>query len=362
MVKSNVSQKMMPPAASPGDGAMASVLVSIIIPSYNGKSYLEDCLFRLSQQTYDRFEVLVVDNGSTDGSACWVRERYPRVKVIENRQNLGFSRAVNQGARASLGDYLVILNNDTEPEAGWLEALVRFAVSRSDFGSCQSKVLLFEDKGLVNTIGNKIFFLGHGWSGGYREPASRYPSVEEVTYCSGASMMIRRDLFEHVGYMDDEEVFMYHDDLDLGWRLLSYGYKNFLVPESVVYHKYRFNRNPGKYYFLEVSRYVCIIKYYQLKTLLVLSPIMLLYEAGLILLSLSGGWLPEKLKADWYIIANFGRLLRKRKQAQSCRKVSDLALSSYFSGSVCFAGVDSPLLRLVNPVFDFYWRLAKKVI
>ena len=336
--------------------------VSIIIPNYNGKMYLENCLKSLKCQTYQNFEVIVVDNASTDNSVNYIEDNFSDFRIIINSQNYGFSKAINIGSKNAKGVYLVVLNNDTELESNWLAELINFTNDVDDFGSCQSKILLFDEKNIVNTIGNDIFFVGQGWSGGYGTHEQLYNDVTEVTYCSGASMLIKRDVLERVGYFDEEEVFMYHDDLDLGWRLLLFGYKNYLVPKSVAYHKYQYSRNSKKYYYLEVSRFVSIIKYYRLKTIILISPAFLIMEMGIILFSISDGWFQDKIRAYYYIVRNFKRLAQKRKHIQKARKISDREVCKYFEGDVKFIELNNICLRLVNPFFKLYWEFVKKII
>lgn len=336
--------------------------VSIIIPNYNGKHFLADCFNSLSNQSYSYFEVIMVDNASSDGSVEFTTENFPKVKIIANSENRGFSKAVNQGAKLSKSEFLAILNNDTLVDSRWLEEFIEFTRINHDFGSCQSKILLYTDKEAVNTVGNEIFFLGQGWSGGYGKPEWLFNDIKEVTYCSGASMFIKRTVLEEVGYFDDEEVFMYHDDLDLGWRLLLYGYKNYLVPQSIVFHKYQYGRNRKKYYLLEVSRFVSIIKYYELKTIISILPAFLTLEFGVICYSLTGGWFKDKIKSYLYIIDNLQRLLIKRQQIQASRIISDKEISKYFRGKIDFKELNSILLKLVNPLFNIYWRLIRSLL
>ncbi len=336
--------------------------VTVIIPNYNGKHYLYDCLTSLSNQSFTDFEVVVVDNASVDGSVDFIKTNFPKFKVIENSSNLGFSKAVNQGSKYSKAKFLAILNNDTLVDSKWLESFINFAKDNNDFGACQSKVLLHDSRETVNTVGNEIFYLGQGWSGGYGQLERLYHETKEITYCSGASMFIKREVLERVGYFDDEEVFMYHDDLDLGWRLLLFGYKNYLIPESIVYHKYQYSRNQRKYYFLEVSRFVSIIKYYELKTLVLILPAMLILEAGILVFSILHGWFNDKIKAYFYIISNFSRLLRKRSLVQKARCMSDRDISMYFKGEITFKELNNVCLQLVNPLFNVYWHSVQKIL
>lgn len=332
--------------------------VTIVIPNYNGLKYLSDCLNSLVSQSYKNYDAIIVDNASADQSVQFIKANFPQFSIIENKINMGFSKAVNQAARAIKDGLIIVINNDTVLDPTWLEELVKFSNSHKDFGSCQSKILLY-DTNKVNTIGNEIFFLGQGWCGGYGKSSDLYTTIKEITYCSGASMMIRKEVLDSVGYFDDEEVFMYHDDLDLGWRLLLSGYKNYLVPGSVIRHKYQYSRNARKYYYLEISRLVCIIKYYQLKTILLILPALLLMELMTLVFALQGGWFVDKLKTYGYVLSNLKRLLRKRSNVQKLRKVPDSDIMNHFVGSITFSELNNPLLKIANGLFTAYFRLVK---
>ena len=336
--------------------------ISVIIPNYNGKHHLNDCLISLKNQLYKNFEVIVVDNASTDGSVDFINNNFPEFRVVVNSENAGFSKAVNQAAKLSDLEYIVILNNDTIVDKYWLEEFVSFSKKFKDFGSCQSKVLLYNDIHLLNTVGNEIFFLGHGWSGGYRKPDEHFNNIREVNYCSGAALFIRRDVLKRIGFFDDEEVLMYHDDLDLGWRLLLYGYKNYLVPNSVIYHKYEYNRNPKKYYYIEVSRLICIIKYYEIRTILLLLPALFAMEFGIICYSMKGGWFMDKMKSYSYIIKNITRLYKKRMLVQRSRILSDKEILKQFKSEIDFVEINNVFIYLVNPIMKIYWKLVLQIL
>lgn len=334
---------------------------TIIVPNYNGERYLSDCLTSLASQSYKKYHVVIVDNASADQSVQFIKTNFPQFSIIENKTNVGYSKAVNQAAKLVTDGLIIIINNDTVLDHKWLEELINFSDSHSDFGACQSKILLYgTDK--VNTAGNEIFFLGHGWSGGYGKPSDMYTTIKEVTYCSGASMMIKKEVLDRIGYFDDEEVFMYHDDLDLGWHLLLLGYKNYLAPDSIIYHKYQYNRNIKKYYFLEVSRFVCILKYYKLKTILLLIPAFVLMEFGIILFALRQGWLKDKLQTYTYVLFNLKRLLHKRNIIQKQRKVDDRDVITHFVGEITFLELHSSYIKTADVLFKAYFKFIKPFV
>jgi hypothetical protein len=129
-----------------------------------------------------------------------------------------------------------------------------------------------------------------------------------------------------------------------------------------VYHKYQYNRNNKKYYFLEVSRFVSIIKYYEFQTILLIFPVLFTLEIGIILFSIYKGWFKSKIKTYFYIFSNFGRLLEKRKKIQKSRLLSDKYILKYFADEIKFKELDKICLRFVNPLFHIYCQTVKKFI
>lgn len=209
--------------------------VSIIIPNYNGLKYLEVCLKSLSRQTFKDFEVIVVDNGSNDGSCKYVKDNYPYVRVIELINNGGFSKAVNQGIKASEGKYIVMLNNDTEVEHDWLENLYNCLTKDKIIFSCASKMMQYNDRQKVDDAGDWYSILGWAYQRGHGKAGERFNRVEEVfSSCAGAAIY-RKDILDEVGYFD-ESFFAYLEDVDIGYRARIHGHKNMFCPDAVVYH------------------------------------------------------------------------------------------------------------------------------
>ena len=203
-------------------------LVSIIIASYNGRGHLAKCLASLKGISYDRYEIILVDNGSADGTAEFVGESYPGVRVLRLDSNGGFAGPNNAGAGIAKGDYLLFLNNDTAVTENFVSELVAAFKGDTKIGICQSLLLGFD--GTVDSSGDFIDEIGVARSS--RRPVS---AVRDISSARGASMMVDRAVFEMLGGFD-ERFFASFEDVDLGWRCWISGRRVIVVPGSVVYH------------------------------------------------------------------------------------------------------------------------------
>lgn len=202
--------------------------VSIIIVNYNGKEHLEKCLESLQTVTYDSYEIILVDNNSSDGSVEFVTQNYPHVILIKLNANKGFAEPNNIGAKISKGDYLLFLNNDTIVTPPFLTKLINVIESDKKIAMCQS--LLLKPDGKIDSSGDFIDHLGVVYSSKTLTNESR-----EISSARGASMLVRKDVFEMLGGFD-EKFFVTFEDVDLGWRSWIFGYRVVVVPKSIVYH------------------------------------------------------------------------------------------------------------------------------
>lgn len=215
--------------------------VSVAVLSWNGRRHLEDCLPALAAQTDPGvpWEVLVLDNGSKDGTADWVQAEHPWVRVVESRVNLGFCAGNNRLVREAAHDGVAFLNNDTRPEPGWLAALVTALSSAPpDVAAVSGQIVDWEGERL--DFGRGVMtFDGHGFQLDFRRPleeAEIPEEGEELFFACGGNMLIRRDSFLEAGGFD-EDYFAYLEDVDLGWRLWSGGERVVFAPEARVLHR-----------------------------------------------------------------------------------------------------------------------------
>ena len=216
-----------------------SRLISVIIPNWNGAEHLPTCLESLRQQTLKgvEIEILVVDNGSTDGSLQLMEREYPEVAVLALGENRGFAGACNAGMRASNGTFVVLLNNDTEVDERWLEEVVAVFKRHPEAGSIASKMLLFDRRDIFHTAGD--FYRVDGLPGNrgvWQRDEGQYDEEEYVFGACGGSAAYRRVMLEQVGLLD-EDFFFSCEDVDLAWRAQLAGWRCVYAPEAVVYHK-----------------------------------------------------------------------------------------------------------------------------
>ncbi|HYW44642.1 MAG TPA: glycosyltransferase family 2 protein [Bryobacteraceae bacterium] len=210
-------------------------MISVVVVNWNRKEFLRACLESVGRQEGVDFETIVVDNGSTDGSADMAESEF-RARVIRNRENRGFCAANNQGIAAGRGEFVALLNNDAEAEPGWLAALYRATTRAAHVGMAASKVLVWEDPRRIDKVGHLIFPDGQNrgrGSGALDE--GQYDREEEVLWPDGCAALYRREMLERIGGFD-EDFFAYGDDAELGLRARIAGWKCIYTPEAVVRH------------------------------------------------------------------------------------------------------------------------------
>jgi GT2 family glycosyltransferase len=211
--------------------------VSVVIPHWNGKRFLETCLTALRNQQYHDVEVIVADNASTDGSQAYIREHFPEVIIEQLPQNRGFTGACNAGMQVASGEFIALLNNDTEVAPDWLQEVVSGFMRYPEAGAVASKMLLFHQRDHIHTAGDFYRVDGRPVNRGvWQQDTGQYDREEYVFSACGGSSIYRRQMLEDVGLLDDR--FFYSvEDVDLGWRSQLMGYQCVYIPTAVVYHE-----------------------------------------------------------------------------------------------------------------------------
>lgn len=212
-------------------------VISVVVVNWNRRELLRRCLESLAAQQGVRFEVIVVDNGSADGSPEMVEREFPSVRLIRNRENRGFCGANNQGIAVARGAFMALLNNDAEAGPGWLRALREVFEGRPELGMAASKILIYEDPRRIDKAGHLIYPDGQNRGRGAGElDCGQYDQVEETLWPDGCAAMYRKAMLDQIGGFD-EDFFAYGDDAELGLRARIAGWSCLYVPAAVVWHR-----------------------------------------------------------------------------------------------------------------------------
>lgn len=257
--------------------------VSIVIANWNGQRYLKKCLDSLVKQTYREFEIIVVDNGSRDESVAGIMENFPAVRLILNRQNLGFAVANNQGIQHSRGEYVATLNADAWATPGWLSALVTALEQNPRLGMAASQMVFAYQPDIINSTGICVDRCGMSWDRSSGQAASLVAGEPREVFgpCAGAALY-RRAMLEEIGLFDPN-FFAYLEDVDLAWRARWHGWQAIYVPSAHIYHFHSASAGEGspfKTYLLAKNKILLIAKNYPMPYLVVFLPLMLFYELG----------------------------------------------------------------------------------
>ena len=249
-------------------------LVSVIILNYNGKACIERCIESVLAQECAQLEIIVVDNGSVDGSPELIKEKYGQIVLIENGRNLGYAAANNIGIRYAQGTHVVIMNNDTVLEGRCVATMKRAIEKDPKYGACAPRIYLESKKNLLDAAGIVLFRDGLSIGRGRLEGGDFYSREEEVFFASGCCFMARKAMLEDVKLGNDyfdEDFFMYADDTDLGWRARLRGWKTIYTPRARLYHAH--SAASGSYsvlkaFHVERNRIWIAVKYFPLDLLL----------------------------------------------------------------------------------------------
>ena len=344
--------------------------IAVILLNYGdyAQRYLEPCYESLRRQTYpaERFQVFVVSNGVTAHSRSLIARVAPEARVFENAENIGWSGGNNRAIRVALEegfDLFVMLNLDTVVEPDWLNELVESAVDQPETQIFQSKIML-DGTNRINSLGNRVQYLGYGYCLGYGQEDGHVPRKLAMDFASGASMLVKREVFEKVGLFR-EEYFMYYDDLEFCWRARIAGFRVGLVEASVCFHKYDFTSRLGMLYYLQRNRLLTLLTLERLGTIVVTAPCLIVSEVIVSLYFIARGW----GRTTWKLLRYFLRwktwrsIAARRQEIRALRTTKDTEIVGRFAADVMFAEVDSPAMRyLCNPLLRIYWAVAKRFI
>lgn len=302
----------------------------------------------LRAQTRRPDEILLVDN--KPGATLPDVSDAPEVRVIAPDVNLGYPNAINFAVEHTDADFVLCINPDARAEP---DCLAHLLAADAAIAGAQ---IVSEDGSTMQAGPNPLHPTGISPAGPFGRPRESGPP-REVIVVSGACCLLHRATFlELGGFM--REFFLYYDDADLGWRARIAGHRVVYCPDAVVSHGYEFGRRERKMFFLERNRWISVLSNYEARSLLVLAPLLVVFELGILLVAAVQGWLPEKLRAYASLLELRGAIARHRRQVQALRRRSDRELRELFS-----ARFDSPFLpripaRVAGALTAAYLRLV----
>ena len=323
-------------------------LVSIIIPHWNGIDILSECIDSLNNTEYSNFEIIVVDNYSSDESVKWLKANHPKIKIIENDKNYGYAGGCNRGINNSKGDYIVFLNNDTIHKKDWLSNLVTFMNKHPDCAAVQPKILNYYERDkfdYAGGAGGHMDILCYPFARGrlFLEQEIDKNQYDDDTTCfwaSGTAIMVRKEYFLEVEKFD-ENFFAHMEEIDLCWRLQLKGYNIYVNPKSVIYHKNAVSlpmTSIKKFMLNHRNSLMMLLSNYKVLTTLYLFPIRYMLELVAILYALTKldfRHMFGVIQAHLWILFHIHIIFYKRIKINRLRTIGDYEImKSMYKGSI----------------------------
>ncbi len=310
-------------------------LVSVIVLNYNAGELLLNCIESIKKSAYKNLEIIVVDNISTDKSQKICKEKYPDIKLIQNDKNFGYCEGNNIGIRKAKGDFIMILNPDTIVEPNCIRELI-FANERLGEGLYQPKILSLNEKQVLQSTGNMLHVFGFGFAKDKgRKDEGIGEEIKKIGYASGTCLFTSRNVLDKVGLLDSF-LFLYHDDLDLGWRASQIGINSYYVPKSKIYHveSYSLKWSAKKFYWLERNRKYCLLTHYSKNTYAKMYSSLCLVDLFVWFFYISKGFLGAKIKAELDIRRNRKFIETKYQELEKKKTIPDEKLIQEFPDEI----------------------------
>ena len=340
-------------------------LVSIIILNYNAGQLLLNCVESVLKANYSNIEVIIVDNNSKDQSHIECKKIFSKIRLIENKENLGYCEGNNVGIRQARGEFIVILNPDTIVSSDWLIELFS-AYRMMGEGLYQPKILSLYENNVIQSTGNMLHLFGFGFARDKGIPDNNQRNeIEQIGYASGTCLFTSTEILKKVDLFDSF-LFLYHDDLDLGWRAAQLGIKSYYVPNSKVHHveSYNLKWSSKKFFWLERNRRYCLLTHYSKNTCKKIQVYLILVEMMVWLFYLSKGFISAKIKAEIDIIKNKDQIRSKYEEIESKKLVLDKELIKIFPDEIFVPKNVSGKIgsRIFNSILSVLSKKAKRVI
>ena len=341
-------------------------LISIIILNYNAGNLLIDCVSSIQKSDYTNFEIILVDNISKDNSHKKCKDSFPTIKLIENKENLGYCEGNNVGLRTAKGEFVVVLNPDTIVDSNWLDELLE-AYQNNGEGLYQPKFLATSDNSMLLSTGQMIQLFGFGYSRSKGDKDEKlFEKIEQIDYASGTCLFTSKKILKKIGLFDPF-LFAFHDDLELCWRAALNGIKSFYVPKSIVYHPIEgtsFKWSPLKFKLMERNRKYCLLTLYDRSTFYKMLPALIVVDIAVFFFYLSKGLMKMKFLADLEILKNLKIINKKYSENQKIKNISDKEIIHSFKNEVIVPRwiVNNKINSLFNNFLKTISKITKNIL
>ncbi len=338
---------------------------SIIILNYNGGIDLFECIESVEQTKDCKYEIILIDNGSSDNSHIKCKNEFPKIKLIQNTKNIGMA-ARNIGIENSKADFIVFLDSDTVVEKYWLKYLIE-SFKKHGEGLYQPKILEKQNKNIISSCGNLINIFGFGFAKERgKKDNVQFDKFSKIGYTSGACTFSSLDTIKKIGKIDDI-FFAYHDDLEYGWRASLLGIDSFFESRSRIYHRVSLTleKSSSKKLFLtERNRLICLETLYSRKTYYRIFPLILFLEIGIFMYFLTKGLGLMKLKTYFSLLKLNSKILEKRKNIEKIRNYPDVQIIKKFSNEFILPHdvIPTKNSNKINCIMIFLSSKARKLI
>ena len=326
-------------------------LVSIIILNFNAGKLLLNCIESLTKLAYQNIELIIVDNVSTDNSQNQCKEKFPQVKLIQNEKNSGYCGGNNVGIKNANGEFIIILNPDTIVESNLIEELLD-AYNIHGEGLYQPKILSLEDKSILQSTGNMIHVFGFGFARDKgNQDNNEIKETTKIGYAAGTCLFALKETFLKLKLFD-EFLFLYHDDLDIGWRASQKEINSYIVPQTTIYHaeSYSLKWSKKKFFWLERNRRYCLMTHYSPDTLKIIKKELWITELLIWAVYFSKGYLTAKIKAELELRKNKKFIIKKQIEIENEKRISDVELIKTFPDRI-------EIPKFVSNNFQSQWFL-----
>jgi len=340
--------------------------VTAAIITYNGEKLLAECLSAIKSQSYPSYEIIVVNNNSTDRSVDLVKEKFPEVKILQMKENRGPSPARNAAIKKADTRYVLLVDDDAVLAPHCLMTLMEAVHQFPQSAVWSPRVVYYDKKDLIQFDGASPHYIGEAI---LNNPDTQLDTVLEkelfsIDAAGGVAYVVDKEKALQIGLFD-EDYFFGRTDGEFTLRLTMSGFKCLNIPKALVYHKVK-TRGLSKSFYQVRNRWYLILQTYSFKTILLIIPALLVYEISVLALLTAKGALKEYLKGNLAVIRNFGKLMKKRQKVQLLKKVPDNRI--LHSGNINIrkdilnSRHISVFKKLLNRFFDSYWQLIKRFL